>query len=80
MKFTSVLVFKFLFSKPTLNGNAFGESCLYSSLNPFQLFSPVVNALKLTPDAHTVVVCVVKRGEGGPLMNMEPLKLFSSSF
>ena len=36
----------------------------------------------MVPSVHTVVVCVVKggRGGGGALINMEPLKVISSSF
>ena len=35
---------------------------------------------KVVPYAHTVVVCVVKGRGGEPLINMGPLKLFSTSF
>ena len=32
----------------------------------------------MVPRSHTVVVCVIKRWRGGGLVNMEPLKLYSS--
>ena len=52
-----------------------GLSELFSS-SPLLVTGELTHTVVLY--AHTVVVCVVKGG--GPLINMGPLKLFSSSF